>query len=247
VRVGPELYRYVGADGETVEWVPSRIHTSDIAGAQTVEWSQVSDPTNFNPSPDGCATNEPKPGEAELMRRIAETAVQEGTRKRRSLKDIKGVYDQSWVADADGSAANEPVVEAIQPGASGVTQSGQRFVNTSDRAIEFGTQVIGEAVEQRHRLNIQQQQIGRLICERDQLQREVVTLRELLSRLPDGTEDGDTPPPTDHSVHTDIERTIDHLLNGRTTKDQRRGLNSATERADRVRPDSDAAVGRALR
>jgi hypothetical protein len=145
-----------------------------------------------------------------------------------------------------------------------VTQSGQRFVNTSDLAIEFGTQVaaggekrwfdppepsyadhpdsafvVGEAVEQRHRLNIQQQQIGRLMCERDQLWREIEVVRGLLSRVEETT--------TDDPVKADIDRTIDHLLNGRTTKDQRRGLNSATERAERVRPDSDVAVGRALR
>lgn len=48
-------------------------------------------------------------------------------------------------------------------------------------------------------------------------------------------------------VKADIERTIDHLLNGRTTKDQRKGLSTATERAERVPSGGDAAVGRAMR
>ena len=48
-------------------------------------------------------------------------------------------------------------------------------------------------------------------------------------------------------MQADIERTIDHLLNGRTTKDQRKGLSTATERAERVPAGDDAAVGRALR
>lgn len=48
-------------------------------------------------------------------------------------------------------------------------------------------------------------------------------------------------------VQSDINRTIDHLLNGRTTRDQRKGLSTATERAERVTAGSDAAVGRALK
>ena len=64
-------------------------------------------------------------------------------------------------------------------------------------------------------------------------------LRGLLSRVEEST--------SDDPVKADIERTIDHLLHGRTTKDQRKGLTTATERAERVRPGDDAAVGRALR
>ena len=67
-----------------------------------------------------------------------------------------------------------------------------------------------------------------------------MAVRGLLSRV---VED----PTSDDFVKADIERTIDHLLHGRTTKDQRKGLTTATERADRVRPGDDAAVGRALR
>lgn len=62
-------------------------------------------------------------------------------------------------------------------------------------------------------------------------------LRALLNRVEDAPAD---------PIQSDIERTIDHLLNGRTTTDRRRGLNTATERAERVKPDGDAAVGRAI-
>ena len=44
-----------------------------------------------------------------------------------------------------------------------------------------------------------------------------------------------------------LEGVLGDLLCGRTTAEQRRGLRSATDRADRVTPGSDAAVGRALR
>ena len=57
---------------------------------------------------------------------------------------------------------------------------------------------------------------------------------------------GQTAP--DHSaeaVQRRVEGVIDDLVAGRTTLAQRNGLGSATERADRVRPGSDAAVGRA--
>ena len=56
----------------------------------------------------------------------------------------------------------------------------------------------------------------------------------------------DINPPTDH-VQNHIDLVIDDLVSGRTTTEQRRGLKSATERADRVAPASDAAVGRAVR
>ena len=56
----------------------------------------------------------------------------------------------------------------------------------------------------------------------------------------------DTNPPTDH-VQNHVDLVIDDLVSGRTTIKQRRGLKGATERADRVAPESDAAVGRALR
>jgi hypothetical protein len=52
---------------------------------------------------------------------------------------------------------------------------------------------------------------------------------------------------TDNPVQSDIDRTLDHLLNGRTTKDQRKDLSKATERAERVPAGDDAAVGRAIR
>ena len=55
---------------------------------------------------------------------------------------------------------------------------------------------------------------------------------------------------TDNShaaVVRDLDRVCDHLMQGRTTPEQRAGLKSATERADRVRAGSDAAVGRALK
>ena len=58
---------------------------------------------------------------------------------------------------------------------------------------------------------------------------------------------GQTAP--DHSaeaVQRRVEGVIDDLAAGRTTPAQRKGLGSATERADRVRPGSDAAVGRAI-
>jgi len=48
------------------------------------------------------------------------------------------------------------------------------------------------------------------------------------------------------AVKARIERTIDDLVAGRTTPKQRRGLGSAVERADRVKPSSDAGIGRAI-
>lgn len=132
-----------------------------------------------------------------------------------------------WPDDDDGSAAHEPVVYApnLDQAVSEVWRQRVR-------------ELASENAEQHRRLNIQQEQIGRLICEREQLQREIEAVRALLSRIEDA--------PTD-PVQCDIERTIDHLLNGRTTKDQRKGLNTATERAERVPAGDDAAVGRALR
>lgn len=134
-----------------------------------------------------------------------------------------------WPDDDDGSAAHEPETQA-NPDPSEVI----RVLNASLAVTSMNS------AEQRHRLANQQEQIGRLICERDQLQREIEAVRGLLSRLPE--EDAAADP-----VKADIDRTIDHLLQGRTTRDQRKGLSTATERAERVTAGSDAAVGRALR
>lgn len=54
-------------------------------------------------------------------------------------------------------------------------------------------------------------------------------------------------PATDLSqeaVQRRVDQVCDDLVQGRTTKDQRRGLGGAVERAERVKPGSDAAVGR---
>ena len=59
--------------------------------------------------------------------------------------------------------------------------------------------------------------------------------------------DSETPSSPEGAVQNHIDLVIDHLIGGRTTAEQRRGLKSATERADRVTSGSDAAVGRALR
>lgn len=135
-----------------------------------------------------------------------------------------------WSDDVDdGSAAHEPVVYApnLDQAVSEVWRQRVR-------------ELASENAEQHRRLKIQQEQIGRLICERAQLHREIAAVRALLSRLPE--EDAPADP-----VQSDVDRTIDHLLNGRTTKDQRKGLSTATERADRVTTGSDAAVGRIVR
>jgi hypothetical protein len=58
-----------------------------------------------------------------------------------------------------------------------------------------------------------------------------------------------TPPASDTSaeaVQRRVDGAIDDLVAGRTTSAQRRGLGSAVQRADRVQPGADAAVGRAL-
>lgn len=152
-------------------------------------------------------------------------------------------HEQFWPQHDDGSASHEPdgVVRVYD-----IYSNRYRAVTQAE--VDNGVEVCRE---QRARLTAQAEQIGRLICERDQLEREVASLQHqrdhwkriaqedgLLSRVEDA--------PTD-PVQSDIDRTIDHLLNGRTTKDQRKGLNTATERAERVTPSADAAVGRALR
>jgi len=76
---------------------------------------------------------------------------------------------------------------------------------------------------------------GRLIAAEAEDRR----LRSLLNCVEDDC-------PAVNPVQIDIDRTLDHLLNGRTTKTQRRDLNTATERAERVSPATDAAIGRAL-
>lgn len=82
-----------------------------------------------------------------------------------------------------------------------------------------------------------------LVTELRRMQGENARLRALLNCVDDAT----APAAPSPDVKGDIERTIDHLLNGRTTEDQRRGLSTATERAGRVTSGSDAAVGRALK
>lgn len=49
---------------------------------------------------------------------------------------------------------------------------------------------------------------------------------------------------SEKAVQRRVDQVCDDLVQGRTTKDQRRGLGGAVERADRVKPGSDAAIGR---
>jgi len=49
---------------------------------------------------------------------------------------------------------------------------------------------------------------------------------------------------SEKAVQRRVDQVCDDLVQGRTTKDQRRGLGGAVERAERVKPGSDAAVGR---
>jgi hypothetical protein len=55
-----------------------------------------------------------------------------------------------------------------------------------------------------------------------------------------------TPDSVEHAVARRIDGVCADLMSGRTTPEQRRGLRSATDRADRITPGSDAAVGRAI-
>lgn len=56
----------------------------------------------------------------------------------------------------------------------------------------------------------------------------------------------DAPDTSTEAVQRRVDGVIDDLVAGRTSPGQRRGLGSAVERADRVKPGADAAVGRAL-
>lgn len=49
---------------------------------------------------------------------------------------------------------------------------------------------------------------------------------------------------SEKAVQQRVDQVCEDLFQGRTTKNQRRGLGGAVERAERVKPGSDAAVGR---
>jgi hypothetical protein len=88
-----------------------------------------------------------------------------------------------------------------------------------------------------------QERVATLAYTNDRLEREIAMMREFVSRLPedDGSETAST------GVQADIDRVCDHLFNNRTDDKQRAKLRTSVDRAERVRPGSDAAVGRALR
>lgn len=135
-----------------------------------------------------------------------------------------------------GSAAHEPY-----PGCPLVPSLTDELLQRSNEVL------FADMLEQKARLTAQAEQIGALICECDQLRREVAVVRELLSRLP---EDARTDPVQGTGmldVKTDIDRTIDHIWHNRTTPEQRQKLRVFTERAERVPVGDDAAVGRAIR
>ena len=140
-----------------------------------------------------------------------------------------------WSDADDGSAANEPVDPDSQ------------FVTVLRSELQRGhSQLATQALFIHEQCN----RIASLIGERDQFRREVVMVRELLSRLPEdsGSESATTGSgDTGHDVQGDIDRVCDHLFNDRTDDKQRAKLSTSVDRANRIRPGSDAAVGRALK
>jgi hypothetical protein len=128
-------------------------------------------------------------------------------------------------SDDDGSAANEP-----EPPSRSNPLGDPEWHDLQERLASM--HVIETA-----------KQISFLKTTIDQLQGEIAMVRELVSRLPE--DDGSETPST--GVQADIDRVCDHLFKGHTDDKQRAKLTTSIDRAERVRPGSDAAVGRALR
>jgi len=120
-----------------------------------------------------------------------------------------------WPDDDDGSAANEPVMSERDEVHSLVANWPPNAM--AKRIVEEAARHIAQA-----------EQIGALICERDQLRREVATIRALLSRMPDEDAQTNGVDPIQRS----IDEVCNHILSDHTTDKQRGPLKRAIERAE---------------
>ena|ERR1700733_6987655 len=119
-------------------------------------------------------------------------------------------WSDDYPVTDDGSAAHEPVAYCICGAPAPCAVHTFPVVRSSD---------VTAAAEQ----------IGRLICERDQLQREVKMVRELLSRLPDETESDKAAVVSPVQQHVDA--IVQDLVSGSVTTVQRGTLRDALNNA----------------